>query len=158
MAIKPATPNFDAAARDSTGKFNIHQDQAFRSLHERLNSLERATGLQGTDPDLKTKLAKVPPRAQIAVNGIAGTGNFTVSITNPEFQASKGNPLRTPIYHKLQYSADSSFRSGVHELPPSTQTHWPIPSPPKSKYHFRLASSFDGVNWNLPIVTPGISA
>lgn len=152
MAIKISTPNFDGAARQND-RMNIHLDQALRSFHDRLNSLERATASQAADPDIKSKLAKVPGRAAVAVKPVSGTGNFTVSLTNPEFQPSKGNPLRTPIYHKLQYSADPAFRSGVHELPPSTQTHWPITTQPKSKYHFRVASSYDGVNWNQPIVT-----
>lgn len=158
MAIKTSTPNFDGASRDSSGRLNIHQEHAFRSLHDRLSQLEKTTALQAVSADKTTKLSKVPPRAQMAIRPVAGTGNFQVSITNPEFQASKGNPLRTPIYHKLQYSPDASFRTGVVELPPSTQTHWPIATAPNSKYHFRLVSSYDGQNWNHAVLTPAHTA
>lgn len=158
MAIKTATPNFDGAARGVDGKLNIHLDQALRAFHDRLTHQERATQLQASDPDIKSKLSQVPGRAHVNVRPIVGTGNFTVSLTNPEFQLNKGNPLRTPIYHKISYSADPSFRSGVTELPPSTQTHWPIAVTPKSKLHFKVASSHDGVNWNQPIITQAFTA
>lgn len=160
MAIRQARINFDGAARHESGKLNTHAEQAFRALHERLLILEQGQTVEGLNPDQQRKIAPAPPRAKFLVDGGAGTGLFAVKITNPEFiPGRKGdNPLRTPIFHKLKYSTDPTFRSRVTELPPSTQTYWPINGSPGQTLHFRVLSSYDGHTWNSPTDSGAITA
>lgn len=148
-AIRAPRPTFDAAARRSDGKLNLDLQQSLIGHDSRLEVVERALGIGGLDPDKKTKLAPVPPRADVEVT--PGAGQFTVSLTNPEFIRGRGNPLRNPIYHKIRFTADPTFRSGVKELPPSVQTHWPILAPTGSRLYVQVLHSFDGINWTLPI-------
>lgn len=152
MAIKRPRPTFDAAATESSGRLNLDLQTALINQDSRLEVIERAVGIGGLDPDKKSKLAAVPPRADVAVVSTPGSGQFTLSLTNPEFIPGRGNPLRTPIYHKVSYSPDPTFRTAVTRLPPSVQTHWPIQATPGIKMHAQIVSSYDGVNWSLPII------
>lgn len=142
--------NFEGASNG-----NRELENFLRQYHERMLKLERAVQVQGVDSDKQTKVAVAPPRASIDVQSIAG-GRMTVAIRNPEFSTTKGqNPLRTPIYHKIEYSPDPLFRSAVTELPPSIQTHWPIDIPTGTRLHVRVSSSYDGRTWNQPSVHQG---
>lgn len=152
MAIKRPRPTFDAAAKQVDGSLNMDLQQALINQDSRTEVIERALGIGGLSPDKQAKVAVVPPRADIAVSAIAGSGQATVSITNPEFIRGRGNPLRTPIYHKVRYSLDPTFRTAVTALPPSVQTHWPIQVVAGSKMHFEVTHSYDGVSWTLPVV------
>lgn len=154
MANRAAHPNFDGASRHESGKRNLHLEQALRTLHQRLEVLERGTGTQGLDSDKQQKLAPTPPRAGLGVVSSSDGTQMAVAIANPEFQQRKGgNPLRTPIYHRVEYSEDPTFRTGVTRLPHSTQTYFPLPVKPGAKLHFRLQSSYDGRNFNAPVLS-----
>lgn len=154
MAIREAAPSFDGAARHESGSLNSHLQKALESLHARIRVLERGSGTQGLDSDKQQKLAVVPPRAGLAVMPSPVAGQIAVAITNPEFGAVKGkNPLRAAIYHRIQYSEDPSFRTGVTKLPYSPQTHWPLTVAPGRTLHFHLQSSHDGRNWSLPVLS-----
>jgi hypothetical protein len=132
------------------GKLNQDLQQALINTDSRIQVIERGLGIGGLDPDKQSKIAVVPPRADIAVTG--ASGQATVSITNPEFIRGRGNPLRTPIYHRLRYSVDPTFRNGVKTLPPSVQTHWPLQLPVGQKFFIQVQHSYDAVNWTLPVV------
>ena len=152
MAIKRPRPNFDAAAKGSDGRLNQDLHQALITSNSRMEVIERALGIGGLNPDERTKVSVVPPRADISVLSHPSSGQLTVSLTNPEFIRGRGNPLRAPIYHKVRISPDPTFRNAVTELPPSVQTHWPIKVTPGSKVHIQVLHSYDGVSWSLPII------
>src|ERR1700688_3813243 len=104
MALKRPQATFDAAAKDPvTGKINLDLQQALINHDSRTAVIERALGIGGLNPDNQSKVAVTPPQADVAATSIPGSGNFTVSITNPEFIPGRGNPLRTPIYHRIHY-------------------------------------------------------
>lgn len=152
MAIKRPRPTFDAAAKGPDGRLNLDLQQALIHHDSRMEVIERALGIGGLSPDKLAKVAVVPPRADVSVATQANSGQLTVSLTNPEFIRGRGNPMRTPIYHKVRYSPDPSFRNAVTELPPSVQTHWPIRVTPGSQLHLQVLHSYDGINWSLPII------
>lgn len=156
MPIKAPRPVFDAASKQIDGTRNLDLQQALINQDSRIYVIERAFGLTGLDSDKKTKVVIVPPRADFDVE--AGTGQITVSITNPEFIPGRGNPLKQPIYHRISTSPDPSFRVAVKRRPPSVQTHWPIIVPSGSKQHVRVESSYDGRSWTLPITKGPVTA
>lgn len=149
MALKRPQATFDAAARDQLGKLNLDLQQALINQDSRMAVIERALGIGGLDPDKQSKIAVVPPRADIALSSSAG--GFNVSITNPEFIRGRGNPLRTPIYHRIAYSPDPTFRNAVQHKQPSVQTDWTVQAVPGSKLYVQVQHSYDGINWTSPI-------
>lgn len=151
MAIRRPAPNFDQAATEGSGRLNLELRNSLENTESRMRVIERAIGVTGLDPDRQRKVAPAPPRADVDVQSTPGVG-FTVSITNPEFIPERGNPLRTPIYHRVSYSPDPRFRTGVITLPPGVQTHWPIQAKPGTKVYTHVLSSYDGHNWNQPII------
>lgn len=159
MAIRPPQPNYDGAARNSGGQLNVHLENALRTLHARLEVLERGSGTQGLDPDRQQKLSVRPPRAGLTVMTSQGGGQVAVSINNPEFGQEKGkNPLRTALIHRVEYSTDPAFRTGVTRLPQGPQTYFPVKTAPGTTLHFRLTSSFDGRTFNAPVLSGPVKA
>lgn len=147
-------PDFSAAARG-----NYHLDQALRSIHQRFVLLEQKAGLQGIDTTKRALVTAKPQRCAMSVKGAAGTGRFIVRITNPEFAPiHKGNPQRTHLIHRLQYSPDVTFQSNVTTLDPSPQTYFPIFETPGVTLHFQVSSSYDGANWTSPVPSGSVTA
>lgn len=154
MAIREAAPSFDGAARHESGTLNSHLQKALETLHQRIRVLERGSGTAGLDSDKQQKLSAVPPRAGLAVMPTPVAGQVSLAVQNPEFGNEKGkNPLRTALYHRLDYSTDPTFTKNVVRLPYGPQTHWPLTVAPGQTLHFRLRSSYDGRSWNLPVLS-----
>lgn len=114
----------------------------------RIVALEQSTGGVAFNSDAQTPNNPVPPLAQLQ-SGSIGSGTSSIAVTNPQFLRTRtpgknrGNILRTPITHRLRYSPDPTFKTGVTTIY-STQTHYIVPA----GNHAELTSSFDGVNFN----------
>jgi hypothetical protein len=159
VTVRRPNPSYDAAARRPDGTLNLDLEQALHTHSDRIAVAERALGIGGLDPSKQTKIAPIPPLANVALlTGAPGSGQATVSITNPEFIRGRGNPLRTPIYHHIRYGVDPTFRNAVTDLPPSLQTHWPILVQPGIKTYVEVSHSYDGTNWTQPIVKGPVKA
>lgn len=119
-----------------------------------IDRLQQSTGSVASNTDTSAPVNPVPVAASLAVSK-ATTGWLSAAITNPQFLLSttpgqkKGNLARSPMIHVVSYSTDPRFRSGVTSLPPSTQTHYQIPTSGQ-KLYFQVKSSADGVNYNQP--------
>lgn len=121
-------------------------------LSNNISSLQQTAGQIGANTDSASPINPVPARAQLLV-AKSTAGWLSAAITNPQFLRSttpgqvRGNLARSTIVHRLSYSTDPSFKSGVTSLPPSAQTHYQIPTGGMPHY-FRIESSVDGENYN----------
>jgi hypothetical protein len=138
---------------------NVHLDAALRSAFHRIGTVEKHVGVSAIDTNKSTTVNAPPSHATFEVSSGAGTGRFTLVITNPAFASpSPRGGSRTSLYHRIEYSPKQDFSSGVTTLPPSQQTHFNIFGTPSSTLYFRLSSSIDGVNWNIPVTHPAVTA
>ena len=140
MAFRQPTFNLGGASGN-----NKHLNTALRSLHERLDQLEQRTGTVAADTSKHAPIAPAPPPSRVKATA-AGAGQYVVEITNPEF-FSRGNMVRTPLYHRVSYSTAKDFSRDVTRLDPSPQTHFTIVDP-RPRLFFQVQSSEDGVNWS----------
>lgn len=154
MAFRQPIPNFSAAVRHPDQMENL-----LRDFHERMQKLEKHTSTQAVSSQKRAPVTERPPRAALSVSGTKGKGRWVVTIRNPEFgnTAGTGRITPKPIYHHLEYSTDANFSpESVTKLEPSHQTYFPIVHEPNQTLYFRLRSSYDGVNFNLPQVTSAL--
>jgi hypothetical protein len=152
MTFTQGRPNIDGAARGDPEKRLLYQ-----SFHTRIAEIEKKIGLQAVDPDTQNPVAPLPPLAQVSIT--AGSGRFIIKITNPQYifttkVIAARNQIRTPIEHLLECSLNTQFDGGgdVHSFGPSSQTYWEITSLGVSKRFWRVKSTFDGENFNKPIL------
>lgn len=154
MAFRTSEPNY----RMATGG-NVHLDAALRSAFHRINTIEAHVGVSAIDTKQSTAVNAPPAHATMNVSAGTGTGRFTLVITNPAFASpTPRGGARTSLYHRIEYSTSPLFSSSITTLPPSQQTHFNIFEAANSTLYFRLASSVDGVNWNLPVTHPAVTA
>jgi hypothetical protein len=127
------------------------------SLAADLDSLKTATGNVSSNSDKQTPLNPTPVQARFNVLSHGG-GLVSTTILNPQFVNTRipgkkrGNLARTPLTHRVRYSTDPTFRTGVTVLPDGVQTHYLLPTGGKPHY-FEVRSSVDGVHYNAPQVS-----
>lgn len=147
MAYRREIPDASAIARNPA-----HLAEFIRDIHERVSKVEKRTATESVSTQQRAPVSDKPKLALFNVTGAAGKGRWHLTIRNPEFgnAAGRGKATPKPIYHRVSYSTDSTFRTGVTVLEPSPQTHFSIVEEPNQTLHFRIESSHDGVTWNLP--------
>lgn len=125
--------------------------RALHTLDARVGQLEIRNG--GATINLKTSspIQTPPPQAEVAAS--ASNGVFRLQITNPQFKAAnKGNTPNTPIVHKVEFSSTADFSSPT-QLPPTNQTYLEVSQFGSARKWVKVSSSFDGKNYNNPIIT-----
>lgn len=148
LGYNRAKPSFVGASMGQDPLQRLAMDKNFDA---RIKAVETKSGAGSFSSDNQAPVTKAPAQANLAVDN-AGTNFLSVAITNPEFINPKLNPSRTPVIHQVEYSTSPTFASDVNSLPPSTQTHYIIPTKGASIY-VRLKSSFDAAQFNQAQVT-----
>lgn len=138
------------------------QEQYYRAINRRLLLLGQRLGLDGDfddDPTLTVTQKSPPPPASLAVTGL--DGSFEITITLPQdapapsvtmyknFVLRDLNKLRAQIFHQLQSASTVLFdaASNVITYGPFTETYKKFQIPNATLF-WRLRSSYDGTNWN----------
>lgn len=135
----------------SMGKDPLQRLAMDKNLDARLRAVETKSGTGTFSSDQQAPVTKPPSQAQVAVTN-GGSNLLNVAVTNPELINPKLNPSRTPVLHQIEFSSSPTFSGAVTKLPPSTQTHYTLPTGGKAVY-VRLSSSYDAANFNLPQVS-----
>lgn len=147
MAFRRVSPNPAAIARNPG-----QMEDFIRDIHDRVSRLEKRTSTEAVSTQQRAPISGKPPQVGFTLLGATGKGRWTLSIRNPEFGnlAGTGKTSPKPIYHRVSYSTDPNFKTGVTQTEPSPQTHYSIADEPNQIMHVKIESSHDGVTWNLP--------
>jgi hypothetical protein len=147
MAFRRAIPDASAIVRNQSQLADF-----IRDIHDRVAKLERRTSTEAVSTEQRAPVSAKPKMAGVSLTGAQGKGRWNLTIRNPEFgnTAGTGKVTPKPLYHRVSYSADPNFKTGVTTLDPSPQTHFSIADEPHQTLHVRVESSHDGVTWNLP--------
>lgn len=151
-----SAPYFTSRKRTTFTRPAIHaraaglgnKNELFRSLHtlnDRVADLEGRAGTGSISLKSSSPVSAPPPAARFNVSTKPGV--FIVEVHNPEF-IGKGNLPRTPIQHRIEFSATADFRN-PDTLPIGQQTYYEV-----SKYSsgqrkwLATSSSHDGTHFN----------
>lgn len=125
----------------------------------RLRNLSGDALVVTDDPSMPAAAAATPPQVGLAVAGV--DGSFEITLTLPQdvkplsvslFRASilgDNNQLGATMLHQLQSATSVNFdaASGVVTYGPFSDLFYKIQAPNQTLF-WRVQSSFDGVNWN----------
>jgi hypothetical protein len=147
MAFRRGALDVSSAVRNPDVMENLLRDAL-----DRLARLEKRTATESFSTQHRSPISSKPKAALVNVSGAEGKGRFQIRVRNPEFGnvAGTGRTTPKPLYHRVSYSSDPTFRTGVTELEPSPQTHYSFAEEPNQTVHVKIESSHDGVSWNLP--------